>query len=187
MASYRPDLSGALQPPGGPSAAGGPLLSLSEWAALATAPRRPPGTEVTVRAKPVYIAGWPTGADHMFETFDDGSGRYIYRGGPRGPSLHAQVDPADLSPDFNAESRVLDRRFLPGVSAAEAIKPAQADAARLNRLDPLYGILGSNSNSVIGGFTKSQYGRRVGDRRTWGYDTDPIVVPFPIDPLAPTT
>jgi len=92
-------------------------MTLGDWAILARAPQRLPGTEVTVRATPVRPSGLPSVADHMF-------------------------------------------------------KPAQADAARVNQLDPLYGVLASNSNSLIGGFTKSQYGRRIGDRSTLGYDTE---------------
>ncbi len=37
----------------GLSGVGGPLLTLKDWAALAAAPRTRPGTQVTVRAKPV--------------------------------------------------------------------------------------------------------------------------------------
>jgi len=102
-------------------------MTLGDWAILARAPQRLPGTEVTVRATPVRPSALPSVADHMFQ---------------------------------------------PGMSATDAIKPAQADAARVNQLDPLYGVLASNSNSLIGGFTKSQYGRRIGDRSTLGYDTE---------------
>jgi|GEM_PF-4846028 len=78
-------------------------MTLGDWAILARAPQRLPGTEVTVRATPVRPSGLPSVAD---------------------------------------------------------------------QLDPLYGVLASNSNSLIGGFTKSQYGRRIGDRSTLGYDTE---------------
>jgi hypothetical protein len=163
----------------------GILLSPQEQAALAAAPRRPPGTEVTVRAKPVYwpipLLKIPTGADHMFETFDDGQNEYVYRGGPQGALLHAQVDPAEKSPDFGADSRVLSKRFLYGKTADEAVAPARIDAARINSSGAPYLITRSNSNAVIGNFTDSQHGNRVGDSRTWGYDTG-FALPFvPLD------
>ena len=103
----------------------GILLSPQELAALAQAPRRAPRTEITVRAKNVHAPfGIPTPYDHMFETFDDGQDQYIYRGGPQGLLLHAQVDPLEQSPDYGADSRVLSRRYLYGKSAAQAVRPA---------------------------------------------------------------
>jgi len=163
-----PDLGGLL---GGVRQANplqdGILLSPQEQAALAGAPRRP-DTEITVRAKRVGIIGGS--ADHMFETFDDGLHRYIFRGGPSWPFLHAQVDPMEESPDFHADSRVLYRTHLPGQTAEQAIAPAQRDAARINSYGSPYGGFTSNSNTVIGDFTERQYGRRIGDKRTVGYD-----------------
>lgn len=158
----------------------GILLSPQEQAALERAPRRPPGTDVTVRADNVHLFGIPTPADHMFATFDDGRNQYIYRGGPRGLLLHAQVDPAEQSPDFGADSRVLSKRHLYGQTAAEAVAPARADAARINSSGAPYGLTGSNSNAVIGNFTNHQYGKRAGDTRTWGYDSGlgPPIIPF---------
>jgi len=160
----------------------GILLSPQEQAALAGAPRRP-DTEITVRAKPVGISRG--NADHMFETFDDGLHQYIFRGGPNWPFLHAQVDPMDESPDFHADSRVLYRAHLPGQTAEQAIAPAQQDAARINSFGSPYGVIASNSNTVIGDFTSRQYGTRVGDKRTLGYDKGfaPPLIPF--DPFWP--
>jgi hypothetical protein len=156
----------------------GVLLSPREQAAMAAAPRRPPGTEVSVRAKPVIFPQDPF--EHMFETFDDGRKQYIFRGGPDGPLLHAQVDPAQRSPDYRADSRVLFHRFLPGTTIAEAIAPAQRQATQINASGSPYGVVGSNSNSVIGDFTSRQYGKRVGDWRTPGYRTGfaPPIVPY---------
>ena len=101
----------------------GILLSPQEQAALAGAPQRTPNTEITVRARPVGVTGGL--ADHMFETFDDGHDRYIFRGGPSGPFLHAQVDPADQSPDAGVDKRILYRQVLPGQTAAQAADPAR--------------------------------------------------------------
>jgi len=159
----------------------GILLSPQEQAALASAPRRPPGTEITVRADNVRPFGIPTPADHMFQTYDDGRNQYIYRGGPQGLLLHAQVDPAEQSPDYAADSRIVSRRYLYGRTAAQAVEPARADAARVNASGAPYQVVRSNSNSVIGDFNARQYGKRVGDTRTWGYNSG-LAPPFvPID------
>ncbi|MBS0359827.1 MAG: hypothetical protein JSR98_00495 [Proteobacteria bacterium] len=161
----------------------GILLSPGEQAALAGAPKLTPSTEITVRAKPVDQVGGL--ADHMFETFDDGHDRYIFRGGPSGPFLHAQVDPMEQSPDYGADSRVLYRQVLPGQTATQAVAPARAEAARINNSGAYYAGIGSNSNSVIGDFTSRQYGKRVGDSRTVGYKKgfSPPLAPF--DPFWP--
>jgi hypothetical protein len=168
----------------------GILLSPEEQAALAAAPRAAPGTDIAVRAKPVFplLEQLPPPLQlpeflrpqHMFETFDDGRDRYIFRGGPQGPLLHAQVDPATQSPDYEANSRVLFARRLPGRTASEAVAPARQDAAQINASGSPYGIVTSNSNSVIGDFTNRQYGKRVGDWRTPGYRTGfaPPFVPY---------
>jgi hypothetical protein len=159
----------------------GILLSPQEQGALAAAPQRPPGTEITTRADNVHVLGIPTWADHMYDTFDDGHAQYIYRGGPNGLLLHAQVDPANLSPDYGAGGRVVSRTFVPGKTAAEAVAPARAAAAQINSSGAPYQAVRSNSNSVIGDFHARQYGTPVGDGRTWGYDTG-FAPPFvPLD------
>jgi hypothetical protein len=99
--------------------------------------------------------------------------------------LHAQVDPAAQSPDFHADSRMLFRRFLPATTAGEAIAPAQKQAAQINASGSLYGVATSNSNSVIGDFTNRQYGKRVGDWRTPGYNTGFALPLAPYTPVWP--
>jgi hypothetical protein len=154
-------------------------VTLGDWAAMASAPQRV-GTTYEVRAKPVGLVGGA--ADHMFETFDDGQHQYIFRGGPHWPFLHAQVDPADQSPDYGADSRVVARGFLPGQTAEQAIAPAQRDAAEINGAHAIYGLPVSNSNTVIGDFTKHQYGQQAGDARTWGYQSQ--FAPWPAPDLS---
>jgi hypothetical protein len=169
----RPAILDLVQAPvfSGPSFDDGQLLTPAEQARLATAPKRPAGTEVTVRARPVGLSGGA--ADHMFAHYDDGQEQYIFRGGPTGPFLHAQVDPAADSPDYAHDSRVLYQTYVPGVRARDAIRPAQARATQINGAHAPYLITNSNSNSVIGDFTQDQFGRRVGDDRTWGYQPMP--------------
>jgi hypothetical protein len=150
----------------------GPLLTPAELAALHSAPRKPAGTYVTVRAGPVAMAGGA--ADHMHAEYDDGAEQYIFRGGPKWPFLHAEVTPAIDSPDYAHGDRILYQTYLPGVSAREAIRPAQARAAQINGAHQPYLILDSNSNSVIGDFTSDQFGRRIGDGRTPGYQSQPL-------------
>lgn len=164
-------------------------LTVQDHVAIARAPKRR-GTTVTVESYPLGFTGGA--ADHMYAQFDDGRDSYIYRGGP-GPNgrLDAGVVPAPLSRDFGKGSRVQFQTFLPDVSAAQAVAPARADAARIAAsADPYLGIT-SNSNSVIGDFTARTYGHRVGrDRRyaghgwTPGYDDDLPTEP-PTDPIPP--
>jgi hypothetical protein len=177
----RPAALDAVQAPvsSSPTFDDGQLLTPAEQLRLASAPNRQTGTEVTVFARPVGISGGA--ADHMFTQFNDGQEQYIFRGGPNwaegGPhwsDVHAQVDPATKSPDYDYDSRVLYRTFEPGMSARDAIRPAQDTATRINDAHAPYEIVGSNSNSVVGDFTQGQFGTRVGDGRTWGY-TDHLV------------
>jgi hypothetical protein len=138
----------------------GPLLSLAEHAALEQAPKVP-GTTVTVDAYPVQFGSDPF--NHMYVHFDDGLHSYIYRGGPQQDgSLGAGVMPAPLSPDYGRGRTLMYETFLPGVSAERAVRPAQADAVRVNSEKNPYGVFTSNSNSVVGDFTARQYGHRVG-------------------------
>jgi hypothetical protein len=169
-------------------------MSLEDRAALASAPKRN-GTTVTVESYPVGPPWDP--AEHMYAEFDDGRDSYIYRGGPD-PDLRlgASVVPAHLSRDFGRGRRVLYQSFLPDVSATQAIQPAQADAAQINRSEHPYLGVTSNSNSVIGDFTARQYGQRVGNGplhafRGWtpgyAYDLpDPGVDQIPTGMYRPT-
>jgi hypothetical protein len=153
-------------------------------AALQNAPKRPPGTEVTIEGKPVRVLGVrldalnPLGPpiEHMFETYDDGRQQFIHRGEPQGGYLHGRVDPARQSPDYGQGERVLFRRFLPNVSAADAIKSAQADDAEVNRSKIPYGLIATNSNSLMSDHTLKRYGKRVGDDATPGW-TDSLSRP----------
>jgi hypothetical protein len=156
-------------------------LTLADQVAMAKAPRlpdpritappQPGGTTVRIESYPVGSAWDP--AHHMFADYDDGRQHYIYRGGP-GPDLavHAQVTPADQSRDAGKGQRLLYERYLPGTSADQAVQAARRDADRINASQNPYLVGTSNSNSVIGGFTAKQFGHRVGDIRTPGYDYD---------------
>jgi hypothetical protein len=79
MASYRPDMSGGFPADGDPPLSG-PLMTLGDWATLAQAPRRPVGTEISVRATPIGLLD--DRRDHMFVHYDDGQDQLIARGGP---------------------------------------------------------------------------------------------------------
>jgi len=118
--------------------------------------------------------------DHMFVEYDDGREQYIFRGGPAGPFLSAKVTPARQSPDYGRGERVLYRGELPGQTAREAIRPAQAMARQVNGVGQPYLVLGSNSNSVVGDLTARQLGRRVGDRQTPGYRPSSLPPNLPI-------
>jgi hypothetical protein len=147
-------------PPANPFHGQGPLMSLGDQAAVEKAPKLP-GTTVTVEAYPVGPSFDP--ANHMYVQFDDGRERYIYRGGPNSDgSLGAGVVPAHLSRDYG-KGQDLYQTFLPNVSAVQAIRPAQADADRINGSDNPYAALTSNSNSIVGDYTARQYGHRVGN------------------------
>ncbi|MBW8812509.1 MAG: hypothetical protein JF588_03700 [Caulobacterales bacterium] len=194
-------------PPGSGTALSPPLfLTPPEQASLARAPRYPPrqgavrlvstapgcppaqglpargaGTDVTVRAYPVRNVGGR--ADHMYVTFDDGSNRFIARGGPSADgagmlgglradnlTVTGRVDPADRSPDARGGGRLMFEGFLPGQSAVEAVQPAKDHAAGVNRGRNDY-RRDSSSNSFAADVVESLFGCRVGDDRTWGGDT----------------
>ena len=192
MATFRPDLSAGFPPAAKPASLGGPLMAIDDWARLAQAPRRPPGTEVTMRAKEVFP--WiphiplPGGyeirsPDHMFLQFDDGHNPLIARGEPTKGGLDfvsgwldgsnqvgAQVDPLQRSPDQGAGYRTLASRFLPGVTAEQAASAARQHADGVNRGGNLYNSA-SNSNSYAADAGEPIFGYRPGDDRTWGYQT----------------
>jgi len=173
----------------------GILLSPRELVALQMAPRRGPGTEVTVHARPVENAAGL--ADHMFVEYDDGSRRLIARGEPslEGPDfwggtidgsnrVRAAVTPAAQSKDYAKPSRVLGSRFLPNETAEQAALPALLHAQGVNRGGNFYGIWDSNSNSFAGDVSEPIFGRRMGDGRTPGYRThlrDDGAPPPPLD------
>jgi hypothetical protein len=162
-------------PPG--SLAAPDYLTPRERVAFEKAPRKP-GTRVQVKAYPVKVMGIPAfGAHHQFTEYDDGQEGYIYRGGPSIHGLHAQVTPAQESPDYGRGERVLFETFLPDVPAREAIKPAQRTAARIEASGAPYGVFNSNSNSAVGDQTEAQFGRRVGDARTPGWSRPPLDMP----------
>lgn len=170
---------------------GPPLLSPEDLGVLENAPRilpsSPRGTTVKIEAYPVPESFGH--ADHMYADYDDGQTHDIYRGGDRVPWLHAQVDPSVQSPDFEKGERTLYQTFLPRVSADDAVQAARADAQQNNDAWRLYGYDRSNSNSLMGDFTQRQFGHRVGDKRTWGYDTplgQPAVDPIPPGMYRPT-
>jgi hypothetical protein len=171
----RPRAASAITPQRSMFNGQGPLMSLEGHAALAAAPKLAGGTRVTVEAYPIEESA--NLADHMFIQYDDGRDQYIYRGGDRPPWLHAQVTPADQSPDYGRGKRTLYETFLPGVPAQQSIRPAQADAQRINDAGIPYGFVQENSNSLVGDFTERQYGRRVGDGHTWGYAPLPVFGP----------
>ena len=139
-------------------------LTLEERVRLANAPRQA-GTNVTVRAYPVWGGPW----DHMYVEYDDGREQYIYRGGPSKHGVHAEVTPADRSRDRGRGGREIYRTSLPGVRAREAIKPAERHAARVEASGEPYLAFRSNSNLVVGDLTEDQFGRRAGDNRTPGW------------------
>jgi hypothetical protein len=115
--------------------------------------------------------------DHAYTEYDDGRERYIFRGGPRvgprGLRLHARMDPAPASPDQNRGERVLYETFLPGLTAREAARPAQATAQAINRAERPYLVSRSNSNWANAENTQASLGRRIGDRQTWGWGPEP--------------
>jgi hypothetical protein len=190
-AAQRADAEGALMatylsPPGGALPVGGPpfspespLFTIHDWAALASAPRRPFGTEVSVRATPVAkLGGIP---DHMFVEYDDGQNQLTARGNPSKEGdqfvagvldganrVTAAVTPATLSKDYGARYRTMGETFLPGVTADQAAAPARAHAAGVNRGGNAYGPL-SNSNSYAADVGEPLLGFRPGDGWTWGF------------------
>lgn len=161
----------------------GQLLTPAEQIKMATAPRK--GTVATVRAYGAVVPIDPV--QHMYETFDDGQRQYIFRGGPQaapegGWRLHAEVTPAAESKDAGKGGRTLFTTFLPGQTADQAVQPMRVEAARVNASDQPYLGVTSNSNLVIGDGTEKQFGHRVGDLRTWGYNPDRDVPPPTVYP-----
>jgi hypothetical protein len=170
-----------LNAPGGAGALAPPrYLTPKERMAMERAPRR--GTIVSVWAKPVHQVH--DNADHMWVSFDDGRKEYIARGGPNGHndadraasallddlSVMGQVDLAQHSPDFGQASRLVDRTFLPGVSADAAAADARHHAAGVNRGGNPYDWT-RNSNSFAADVFERKAGRRPGDFMTPGYET----------------
>lgn len=151
--------------------AGPASFDLEERIMLALAPRKQ-GTSVTVRSYDLFRDGkrdnLKVAPDHMFVEYDDGREQYIFRGGPSAHGLHAEVTRASDSRDYQRGTRVLERRFIPGATAREAIRPAQATAARIERTRPPYLGVHSNSNTAVGDATELQFGRRAGDGQTPG-------------------
>jgi hypothetical protein len=175
----------------------GILLSPQEQAALAAAPRRPAGTEVTVQATPVHVLGVPTPFRHMYVQYDDGPDQLIARGGPslEGPAffggtidgsdrVSAGVGPASQSKDYGAGGRVLAQRFLPNETVQQAAFPARVHAGGVNHGGNFYGIWDSNSNSFAADVSEPIFGRRPGDVWTPGSRTrlrDDGAAPPPLD------
>ena len=170
----------------------GPLMTLRDYAALGSAPRKVdrPGTHVRVRSFDVVsdnlakatgyeLQPWAKSRspDHMYTEYDDGREQYVFRAGPSGLKLKAQVDPARRSPDYGRGDRVLYETFLPGVSAKEAKRPAERTAAEINRSGTPYGGFWSNSNLAVGDQTQAQFGHRVGDSQTSGWRDGPRLAP----------
>jgi hypothetical protein len=179
MATFHPELAGAF-PVADAAPLAGPLMTLDDWTALTRAPKRAPGTEVSVRARPIgKLGGWK---DHMFVHYDDGRAQLIARGGPSEegasffPSLVdgsnrvlAEVTPEAASRDYDFPYRTIASTFLPGVSAEQAAAEARAHALGVDRLGNGYGWR-RNSNSYAADVAAPLFGYRPGDRRTPGYD-----------------
>lgn len=183
----------------------GSPLSVEEWAALQQAPRRkagPNGTTVTVRS---YNIPRKNGApsmprfvenlypEHMYVELDDGREQLIARGGPREPADPASSDewtvtggvgPARQSRDYGRGERVMQRRFVPDVTAQQAAEIARRQAADLERDPRRYGA-SANSNSFAADVTEALTGERPGDARTWGsrqhLSTAPRIRSEPLD------
>lgn len=157
----------------------GPLMTLADWAALASAPRRPAGTEVSVRATPIRQLGGLK--DHMFVQYDDGQNQLIARGGPSKEGAQfwpgifngtnrvtAGVTPAALNKDYGAPYRTIASTFLPGIAADRAAAPARKHAEGVDHGGNPYGPF-SNSNSYAADVGEPILGWRPGDDRTPGY------------------
>ena len=179
MARFLPAPDGSF--PAAPAAfpTQGPLMTLQDWAALASAPRRPVGTEVSVRATPVGQTG--NIFDHMFVQYDDGQRQLIARGGPskEGPQFWpglfdgtnrviAGVTPAASSKDYRAPYRPVASAFLPGVTADQAAESARQHAQGIDRGGNRYGPL-VNSNSYAADVAEPILGWRPGDYKTPGF------------------
>ena len=151
-------------------------MTIQDWAALASAPQRAFGTQISVRARPIAALGGHV--DHMFDVFDDGQNQLIARGGPSEENgryfsdlnrVIAEVTPEASSRDRGAPYRTIANRFLPGVSAEQAAAGARAHALGVDHLGNRYG-LNYNSNGFAADVAEPMFGYRPGDKRTWGYD-----------------
>lgn len=150
-------------------------------------PSRQNGTWVRVKA--YDIAGQNGGPaskqhpDHMFIEYDDGNRQIIARGGPSAQgkqffvdhltgrlTVKAEVGPAETSPDYRRGERLLYETFVPYKSAQEVSEVARQEMRRVNQGRDRYGA-DRNSNSYVGNVTERQFGRRIGDDQTWGYQT----------------
>lgn len=158
--------------------AGVPLLTPAEQAALAKAPR---GTDVTVRSKRIIPPLGPLSPEHMYVEYDDGQKDLIARGGPSASggemakaflngdlSVTGQVTPAQVSKDYG-QGQVIYRHFMPGVSAAEAARPAEWVVDRAGRGGNAYDA-STNSNSFAADTLQETTGDRVRTPNTWGAD-----------------
>jgi hypothetical protein len=194
MARYLPIPDGSLAIGTAPFNPQSPLMTLQDWAAVASAPQRSAGTEVSVRASKVRpLLDIP---DHMFVEYDDGQNPLIARGGPSKSGLGlvtgsldgsnrvtARVDPSQLSPDYGTAYRTLAARFLPGVSAEEAAAPARQHAAGVNRGGNAYGW-NANSDSFAADVAEPLFGFRPHDAWTPGYQTHLRDTPPPPPPYS---
>lgn len=175
-----------------------PIIESWMRAAMARAPKKPTpepaprsrddhGTWVRVKAYDIVQSNGGPGskrwADHMYVEYDDGHEQIIARGGPSAQGrkfitdgltgrlrVAAEVTPASQSQDYGKGGRVLYQTFVPYRTAREAAAPAREEMARVNRGENRYGKC-VNSNSFVGNVTERQFGRRIGDEQTWGYQT----------------
>jgi hypothetical protein len=198
MARYLPIPDGSLPTGTAPFNPQSPLMTIQDWAALASAPQRPVGTEVSVRETPVWaLGGLP---EHMFVHYDDGQHQLIARGGPTkggmglvtgwldgSDQVGARVDPAQQSPDYGASYNTLATTLLPGVTADQAAAGARRHAQGVNRGGNSYGFT-SNSNSYAADTAEPIFGYRPGDWRTLGAQThlreDGAAPPSPLELLS---
>jgi hypothetical protein len=181
IATFVQDPGGAFPAVGDDLTPNGPLMTLKDWAALAQAPQRSAGTQVSVKASKVRPLG--DIPDHMFVEYDDGQNPLIARGGPSKSGadflpgwldgsnrVTARVDASRLSPDYGTDYRTLATTYLPGVSAEQAAAAARQHAEGVNRGGNAYG-LHANSNSFAADIAEPILGFRPSDPWTPGYRT----------------
>ena len=169
------------------------LSAAIQWRRAAPVPEtnpRPGGTRVQLRGYdiledrfgvklPSFVEAITP--DHTYVQYEDGGEPIVAKGGPTQPipsragfdeglrgqlKVTSEIRPASWSDDYRRGTKLVAETFVPGRTAKEVVRPAQAYSAGVNRGGNLYGA-GTNSNS----FAADSYERSTGRRPSAGYDT----------------
>ncbi|MBP6877486.1 MAG: hypothetical protein KBC34_05665 [Phenylobacterium sp.] len=162
------------------------LSTALKWKGREPAPEttpKPGGTRVQMRGYDIVENGLGVRLpkvverilpDHTYVQYEDGrdtivakggptksifSGEGLWQGGTGQLKVVSEVRPASRSDDYRRGTKLIAETVVPGKSAKEVARPAQAHSAQVNRGGNLYGG-NVNSNSFAGDAYERSTGRR---------------------------